>query len=207
MRWEPGSTWSAKRESSSPTSAEDHGAVRPLLRGMVLNRLLKIGGEDFDNAITALVRRNQEFLIGRATAERLRREFGIFHESTDSTLTVYGRDLVTGVPSRTEVSISLVRAAVKDLLEECLRAIKSMIDRTPPDVRRVILDQGICLTGRHGEPEGTCSLHTGEHGASVRTIEQPELCAVRGLRKIISDKSYYKRLTYSMLGEDYRWLR
>ena len=47
-----------------------------------------------------------------------------------------GRDLVTGVPSQTDVSIGIVRAAIKDPLDECVRAIKLMLDRTPPDVRR-----------------------------------------------------------------------
>ncbi len=175
--------------------------------GMVLNRLLKTGGEDFDNAIAGLVRHNQDFLIGRTTAERLRKEFGVFDESTGSAITVYGRDLVTGVPSQTEVSISLVRAAMKDPLEECVHAIQSMIDRTPPDVRRVILKRGICLTGGMANLKGLSTYIREITGLPVRTLEHPELSAVRGLRRIISDKSYYKRLTYSMLGEDYRWLR
>lgn len=175
--------------------------------GMVLNRLLKVGGEDFDNAISGLVRHNQDFLIGRMTAERLRREFGVFEESTNSSITVYGRDLVTGVPAQTEVSISLVRAAIKDLLEECVRAIRTMVERTPPDVRRVILKRGICLTGGMANLRGLATYIRESTGLPVQTVEHPELCAVTGLQKIISDKSYYRRLTYSMLDEDYRWLR
>ena len=44
-------------------------------------------------------------------------------------------------------------------------------------------------------------------GLRVMTVSEPQLCAVRGLQKIILDRDYYKRLTYSMLDEDYRWLR
>ena len=44
-------------------------------------------------------------------------------------------------------------------------------------------------------------------GLPVTTVDEPELCAVKGLQKIILDKEYYKKLTYSMLDEDYRWLR
>ena len=175
--------------------------------GMVLNRLLKVGGEDFDRAIAGLVRHNQEFLIGRLTAERLRKEFGGFEQSTSTRATVYGRDLVRGVPAQTEVSISLVRAAMKEPLEECIRAIRSMIDRTPPDVRRVILERGICLTGGMANLKGLSTYLRESTGLPVRTMNNPELCAVKGLQKIISDRAYYNRLTYSMLGEDYRWLR
>ena len=110
--------------------------------GLVLNRLVKIGGEHFDSAVASLVRHNEEFLIGRLTAERLRREFGVFDEDTGRRFTVFGRDLLTGVPSQMDVRISLVRAAMKEPLEECVRAIRSMIDRTPPDVRRGIEAKG-----------------------------------------------------------------
>ena len=44
-------------------------------------------------------------------------------------------------------------------------------------------------------------------GLPVKKVRAPELCAVKGLRKIISDRSYYKQLTYPMYGEDSRWLR
>ena len=103
--------------------------------GIVLNRLVKIGGEHFDKAVSSLVRHNRDFLIGRLTAERLRREFGVFDQNTGSVLKVYGRDLITGVPSHTDIPISLVRAAMKEPLDECIRAIRSMIVPTPPHVR------------------------------------------------------------------------
>ena len=175
--------------------------------GMVMNRLLKIGGENFDTSIADLVRHNREFMIGILTAEKLRREFGVFDQSTDSAITVSGRDLVTGVPAQTDISISLVRAAMKELLEECVRAIRSMIERTPPDVRRAIEKKGICLTGGMANLRGLSTYLMESIGLPVLTVHEPELCVVKGLRKIISDRSYYKRLTYSMLDEDYRWLR
>ena len=177
------------------------------LGGMVMNRLLKIGGENFDNSIADLVRHNREFLIGTLTAEKLRREFGVFDQSTDSAITVSGRDLVTGVPSQTDIPISLVRAAMKEPLEECVKAIRSMIERTPPDVRRAIEKTGICLTGGMANLWGLSTYLRESIGLPVLTVDDPELCVVNGLRKIISDRGYYKRLTYSMLDEDYRWLR
>lgn len=175
--------------------------------GMVLNRLLKIGGEDFDRAITALVRHNREFLIGNLTGERLRREFGVFDQSTGSAIRVSGRDLVTGVPSQMEIPISLVRAAMKEPLEECVRAIRTMIDRTPPTVRRAIEEKGICLTGGLANLRGLSTYLRESIGLPVMTVDEPELCTVKGLQKIISDRNYYRRLSYSMLDEDYRWLR
>ena len=175
--------------------------------GMVMNRLLKTGGEDYDTAIASLVRRNMDFLIGNTTAEKLRRTFGIFDDSTGSLLRVSGRDLITGVPAQTDVPISLVRAAMKEPLEECVRAIVSMIERTPPIVREAIRRKGICLTGGMADLRGLATYLQESTGLPAFLPGEPGLCAVRGLRRIISDKAYYSRLTYSMLDEDYRWLR
>lgn len=175
--------------------------------GIVMNRLIKIGGEHFDTAITGLVRRNHEFLIGRLTAERLRRQFGVFDQSTKTSMKVYGRDLVSGVPSHTEIPIGLVRAAMKEPLEECVRAIRSMIDRTPPDVRRIIEKKGIYLTGGVANLRGLATYLEESIGLPVRMRSDPELSAVKGLQKIVLNKTLYKKLSYSMLGENYRWLR
>lgn len=175
--------------------------------GIVLNRLIKSGGEQFDTAIAGLVRHNRDFLIGRLTAERLRREFGVFEQDTSSALSVCGRDLISGVPAQTEIPISLVRAAMKEPLEESVRAIRAMIDRTPPDVRSGFEKSGICLTGGLANLRGLTTYLEESIGLPVRTVSDPELSPVKGLQKIILNKTYYKKLTYSMLDEDYRWLR
>ena len=175
--------------------------------GIVLNKLIKIGGEYFDRAIISLVRHNQDFLIGRMTAENLRKEFGVFDQKTDSSITVSGRDLISGVPSQTEIPISLVRAAMKEPVEECVHAIRSMLERTPPDVRRSIEAKGIYITGGLSNMKGLSTYLQESIGLPVMSSPQAELCAVRGLQKIISDKTYYRRLLYSMLDDNYRWLR
>lgn len=175
--------------------------------GMVLNRLLKIGGEQFDQAILNLVRHNQDFLIGRMTAESLRKRFGIFSEKNDTSFSVPGRNLITGIPQYQEVSISLVRAAMREPLGECVTAIRSMLDRTPPLVRKEIEQNGIYLTGGVANLKGISTYLQESTGLKVTTVSNPELCAVSGLQKIIQNKEDYKRLTYSMLDEDYRWLR
>ena len=174
--------------------------------GMVLNRLLKIGGDDFDAAVAARVRHNHDFLIGKLTAERLRREFGVFEQGADASLTVSGRDLMKGVPKEKKISIGLVRASMKEPLAECAAAIRTMIERTPPDVRKGIEKNGICLTGGIANLRGLSTYLEESVGLPVSVAQKPELCAVQGLKKMIQNKEF-KKLTYSMLDEDYRWLR
>ncbi len=175
--------------------------------GMVLNRLLKIGGEQFDQAIINLVRHSKDFLIGRITAEYLRKEFGIFTQGGGASLSVAGRDLVSGVPQTKKIPISLVRAAMKEPLETCTEAIRSMYERTPPGVRNGIRKNGICLTGGLSNLKGLSTYLQEITGLPVTVAKEPELCAVKGLQVIAQDKHIYKKLTYSMLDEDYRWLR
>ncbi|GCA65594.1 rod shape-determining protein [Mediterraneibacter butyricigenes] len=174
--------------------------------GMVLNKLVKIGGEYLDNAVANLVRHNRDFLIGRLTAEALRKEFGVFDQEAHATMQVAGRNLITGVPQLTEIPIGLVRAALREPLKECVRAILSMLDRTPPDVRKVIEKRGMYLTGGLANLRGLDIYLQEMTGLRVRKAPRPELCAVEGLKKIIWNKEL-KTLTYSMLDEDYRWLR
>ena len=72
--------------------------------GLVLNQLLKVGGSDLDQAVAQLVRYNHDFLIGHQTAETLRRNFGVFSDDDNAVMTAAGRDLITGIPQRREIS-------------------------------------------------------------------------------------------------------
>ncbi len=174
--------------------------------GIVMNRLLKFGGEQFDQEIINLVRRNRDFLIGRKTAEQLRRTFGIFSEDTKSKMQIAGRNLILGLPQRTDISIGLVRAALKEQMDDCVDAIQTMIQRIPPDVLRELKKSGIYLTGGMANLRGIAEYLEESVGVRVSTADYPELCSMNGLREIIQDKKRYGRLTYSMLDKGYRWL-
>lgn len=174
--------------------------------GIVMNRLLKFGGEQFDQEIINLVRRNRDFLIGRKTAEQLRRTFGIFSEDTESKMQIAGRNLILGLPQRTDISIGLVRAALKEQMDDCVDAIQTMIQRIPPDVLRELKKNGIYLTGGMANLRGIAQYLEESVDVRVSTVDYPELCSMNGLREIIQDKKRYGRLTYSMLDKGYRWL-
>ena len=174
--------------------------------GMVMNRLLKIGGATFDQAVVNLVRHSHDFLIGRHTAEVLRKSFGIFTSEVESMLTVAGRDLITGVPMRKGISINLVRLAMKDPLIECVQAIQSLLEGTPPEVRRAIHKNGIFLTGGIAHTAGLESYVEEMVGIQTRTSVEPDICAVTGLKKIIQSKEL-RKFAFSMIDENYRWMR
>ena len=115
--------------------------------GVVLNKMLKFGSVTLDHAIIHSVRYNQEFLIGQLTAETLRQAYGIQAITDLDELSVAGRNLLTRIPEQKTISISLVHAAIKDLMKGCAHEIHSLLERTPPEVQRNIQRDGIYLTG------------------------------------------------------------
>lgn len=175
--------------------------------GMVFNKLMKIGGVAFDESIVSLVRHSHDFLIGRLTAEALRKRFGVYTgESEDTAVMVAGRDMITGLPIRKPLAMGLVRASLREPLLECVRAILSLIDRTPPEVRAAIHENGIFLTGGIANMPGLETYIEKATGIPTRTASEPELCTIVGLKKIMMSSDLSK-FAYSMLDEKYRWMR
>jgi len=174
--------------------------------GMVLNRILKMGGITFDLSIINYIRYHNDFLIGRLTAESLRNNLGISSDNADESQTVSGRNLVNGAPEQSMITAQQIHEAMKDVLITCVREIKVMLERTPPEVIRTIQNDGIYLTGGLANMKGIAAYMEKSLGVQVNIVEEPEYCTVRGLKKIIQSKEL-KKLTYSMLDENYRWIK
>lgn len=174
--------------------------------GMVFNKRLKTGGFALDQSIANLVRHTHDFLIGRITAEDLRSGFDVFGDDTSTTKKVAGRNLLSGIPQQKEISICLVRAAIKEELESCIREIQALMERTPPTIRQAIMKQGIYLTGGLANQKGLAQYMERSLNLKVNLVPSPESCAINGLKKIIQSKEL-QQLTFSMLDESYRWIR
>ena len=173
--------------------------------GIVLNKMLKTGGLVFDQAITNLVRQNYDLLIGTSTAEVLRKEFGVF-QGRDSYLKVAGRNMISGVPQQKEISIGVVRTAIKEPLKECIYAMKLLIERTPPEVYGAIQKSGIYITGGLAALRGLEGYIEGATGLKVTVAKNPDVGTAMGLKQIILSKEL-KRLAYSKINQNYRWMK
>jgi len=174
--------------------------------GVVLNKMLKFGSISLDHAVVSSVRYNMEFLIGQLTAEQLRKTFGIHSKLESDSLSVAGRNLLTRIPEQKSIPMCLVHAAMKDLFKNCAHEIHSLLERTPPEVQRNINKDGIYLTGGLANLKGIDTFLQNFLGIKVHVAENPEFCAANGLKKIIGSKELMK-ITYSMLDENYRWMR
>lgn len=174
--------------------------------GVVLNKLLKLGSSTLDHSIIYSVRANHDFLIGKLSAEHLRKSFGFCSQKEYESVAVSGRNLVTRIPEQKQISVGLVRAAMKDTMKACIHETVSLLERTPPEVQRTIKNNGIYITGGLSNLSGIAEYMSNALGMKVHSMEQPEFGTVYGLKKIIDSKELM-RLTYSMLDENYRWMR
>ncbi len=174
--------------------------------GVVLNKLLKIGSCTFDQAIKAAVRYKYEFLIGHLSAEELRKEYGVSEEYVNTDFKVAGRNLITRIPEQKHIAKEDVQEAMNEPLQLCLREIHMLLERTPPEVQRMIQKNGIYVCGGLANMKGLRSQLENELKLSVHIAEQSEFCAVTGLKNMIESKDLMK-MTYSMLDENYRWMR
>ena len=174
--------------------------------GVVLNKLLKIGSITFDHAIVNAVRYYHEFLIGHLSAEELRKKYGMSPEEISEDFKVAGRNLITRIPEQKHIPRCIVQEAMKQPLYTCLHEIHTLLERTPPEVQRMIQKNGIYISGGFANLKDLKTYMENELATSVHIAQQPELCAVTGLKRIIESKDYMK-MTYSMLDENYRWMR
>lgn len=174
--------------------------------GLVLTKILKVGGRHLDQLIAMRIRHRFDFLIGNVTAENLRHEFGFQRSDMELTKIVSGRDLLTGVPCQKEIPMELVQNAIKSSLDEYVKVLKSMIERTPPEVLSGIKSNGIFITGGAARLKGLAAylaLHT---EIKVRRAKDADINTVIGLEQIVL-KPKLKELSYSISDKSYRWIR
>ncbi|MCX8006789.1 MAG: rod shape-determining protein [Coriobacteriia bacterium] len=118
------------------------------LGGIVVSQSIRIGGDEFDEAIINHIKREYNLLIGERTAEEIKFEIGSAHplpEEMDAE--VRGRDLLTGLPRTITISSEEIRVAVEEPTQAIISAIKGTLEKTPPELASDIMEYGIVLTG------------------------------------------------------------
>jgi rod shape-determining protein MreB len=154
------------------------------LGGMVVTNAIRLGGDEFDEAIIKHVRSVHNLIIGEQMAERLKIEIG--NASPDKTIEkveVKGTDAITGLPRRLEIDSVEVREALKDPITQIIDEIKATLGQTPPELAADIVDQGIVMTGGGSLLKGLDKLISKETGVPVIIAEQPLDCVALGAGK------------------------
>ncbi|MBR5875084.1 MAG: rod shape-determining protein [Oscillospiraceae bacterium] len=151
------------------------------LNGIVASRSVRTGGDEFDQAIIAYIKRKFNLLIGERSAERIKIEVGTAYKlDEDLTLEVKGRNLINGLPKNAIISSEDVREALRESLEKIIEAVKETLERTPPELAADIIDRGITLTGGGAMLRGLDKLICAETGIDVYIAENPLDCVANG---------------------------
>ena len=165
--------------------------------GIVLSRLLKMGGNTIDDQIQLEVKTRYNLLIGRKTAESLKLSLGSAILGGRSTQKVLGRDIVTGLPAEASVDSRVICACVRRILKEITASVRSLLERIPPEVIHSILSTGIHVTGGVSQTENLETYLKQELALPIQMSEHPLESTVRGLTKIMSEPSL-SGLAYSI---------
>jgi rod shape-determining protein MreB len=151
------------------------------LGGMVYAGSVRVGGDKFDEAIINYIRRNYGMLIGETTAETIKKTIGsAFPGSEVREMEVKGRNLAEGIPRSFTVSSNEILEALTDPLNSIVSAVKSALERTPPELGADIAEKGMVLTGGGALLRDVDRLLMEETGLPVIVAEDPLTCVVRG---------------------------
>ncbi|TFG60590.1 MAG: rod shape-determining protein [Spirochaetales bacterium] len=151
------------------------------LGGMVVTNAIRLGGDEFDEAIIKHVRNVHNLIIGEQTAENLKITIGnAYPEKTIEKMEIKGTDAITGLPRRLEIDSVEVREALQEPINAVNEEIKRTLGQTPPELAADIVERGIVMTGGGSLLKGFPKLISKETGVPVILAENPMLCVAIG---------------------------
>lgn len=151
------------------------------LGGIVTSKSLRVAGDEFDVAIVNYIKKEYNLMIGERTAEQIKFEIGsAYNLEEETTMNIKGRDLVTGLPKLITITSNEVRDALREPIFAIIEAIKSTLEKTPPELAADIMDKGIMLTGGGAFLRELDKLINVETHMPVHIAENPIDCVVLG---------------------------
>ena len=151
------------------------------MNGIVVANSVRIGGLRMDEAIAAHIRRKHNLIIGQPTAEEIKIRIGaVMPLAEDLRMEVQGRDQVAGLPRTIEVSTSDVIDALADPISAVIGVIKSVLEKTPPELSSDVIDRGIVMIGGGSMLRKMDELISRETGVPAYVADAPMACVAIG---------------------------
>jgi rod shape-determining protein MreB len=158
------------------------------LGGIVVSLSIRIGGDELDQAIIDWVKREYSLLLGERTAEEIKMAIGSAYKLPgELDAEIRGRDLATGLPKTIFVSAEEIRKALEEPVNQIVNAIKSTLDKTPPELASDLMDRGIVLTGGGALLRGLDERLRQETGMPVHICERPLQAVAEGSGKCVEE--------------------
>lgn len=168
------------------------------LGGVVVSRSIRVAGDEMDEEIIQYARQKYNLLIGERMAERTKIAIGSAYPlPEEQTITIRGRNLITGLPEATEVSSIEIREALAGPVNIIVDAVRATLDETPPELVADLMEQGIVLAGGSSQLQGLPERLSDECHMRVYRADDPVTCVVRGAGVIVEDLDRYHKVLAS----------
>jgi rod shape-determining protein MreB len=162
--------------------------------GTVVSRSLRVAGDELDQDIILYMRNKYNLFIGERMAEQVKMAIGSAYPLTsEKTMVVRGRNLVTGLPEALEISSVEVREGIAGSVQVIIDTIKDALDEVPPELVADLLETGICLAGGGSQLWGLPERLSDELHLRVWVAEDPMTCVARGAGMILDDLETFRR--------------
>lgn len=163
--------------------------------GVVVSRSLRVAGDEMDEDIIQFMRNKYNLLIGQRMGEQAKIQIGsAYHLPQEKTMSLRGRNLVTGLPEAIEVSSVEIREAISSSVQTVIDTIKDAMDESPPEIIADLMEVGICLAGGGALLQGLDKRLTDELRIRAWVAEEPMSCVARGAGMILEDFEHLKEL-------------
>jgi len=165
------------------------------LGGIVTSQSIRIGGDELDQALISFGKKEHSLMLGERTAEEIKVALGSAFPSADELhAEIRGRDLVSGLPKTVMISAAEVRRAIEEPLNLIIDAVKSTLDKCPPELAGDVMDRGIALTGGGALLRGLDQRIREETGMPVHIADSPLDSVVLGTGKCVEDFDTLKQV-------------
>jgi rod shape-determining protein MreB len=180
------------------------------LGGIVLNKSIRVAGDEMDEAIIHYVRLKYNVLLGERTAEEVKIALGNAHPSAFSAsdaevegeerkgrtrmMVVRGRDLGTGLPRSLKLTSDEAREALVPVIRQITAAAADLLEETPPELVSDILERGIVMAGGGSMIPGVDRLMGEETRMPVFVTDDPMTAVVRGCGRVLDDESLLRKV-------------
>lgn len=164
------------------------------LGDVVASSSVRVGGNKMDQAIASFVRKKYNLVIGEATAEAIKIKIGsALPLKKELKMEVSGCNTITGLPESVMVTSSDVVVGVREVLSDIIAAVKSVLQKTPPELAADVMDKGIIMTGGASELRSLDRMLTKIIGVPCQVAEEPLLCVVKGTGIAVENLDSFKK--------------
>jgi rod shape-determining protein MreB len=172
------------------------------LGGIVTAQSVRVAGDELDDAVMQYVKKEFSLAIGERTAEEVKIQMGsAWPLEEELTADIRGRDLISGLPRTIQLTTEHVREALAEPISAIVDAVKTTLDKTPPELAADIMEDGITVTGGGALIGGIDQRLTHETGMPIRIADEPLYSVVIGSGRALENIDAMRGLM-SMGGED-----